>query len=333
MMFSVALRKNLMSSRKQAEETIQALGWWYQHFEFPNGAKTGPGKLPGYDAKRRWHYIESFVPKDLKGKTVLDLGGNAGFFSIQMKLRGAERCVLVDPFEVAIRQAQFAAEQFQVQLEYVVEDAHVYCLTTEERFDYVIFLGLFYHLKYPGLVLDRLAEMTRVRIFIHSDILDSPRPSPVRKATDSNATDHELVEGPDLPRLTFIEDLFNEDATNWWLPNTAGLAALVRSSGLRIIDQPHPHIFIAEPEVNLGTAIFPKLVFPRYGKRGSVFPGRQKSNADEWLETSRSLEQTQSSSPKLLSFSWFASRILKIVSSVWFVWVRVRGYAINHFRR
>ena len=322
-----------MTSRKQAEETIRALGWWYQHFEFPNGAKTGPGKLPGYDAKGRWHYIESFVPNDLRGKTVLDIGGNAGYFSIQMKLRGAQRCVLVDPFEVAIRQARFAAEQFQVQLEYVVEDAHVYCLTTEERFDYVIFLGLFYHLKYPGLVLDRLAEMTRERIFIHSDILDSPETSAVRKSY-STASEQELLRGPNLPRLTFIEDLFNEDATNWWLPNTAGLAAMVRSSGLKIIDQPHPHIFIAAPEVYLGKTVLPRLVFPRYGKkRGSVFPGRQECNAAEWLETSRSLEQTQSSSPRLLSFSWFASRLLKVVRSVWFVWVRVRGYAINHFRR
>ena len=323
-----------MTSRKQAEETIRALGWWYQHFEFPNGAKTGPGKLPGYDAKGRWHYIESFVPKDLKGKTVLDLGGNAGFFSIQMKLRGAHRCILVDPFEVAIRQAEFAAEQFQVQLEYVMEDAHVYCLTTEERFDYVIFLGLFYHLKYPGLVLDRLAEMTRERIFIHSDILTSRQTSPVRKAAHSNVSDQELLRDPNLPRLTFIEDLLNEDATNWWLPNTAGLAAMVRSSGLKIIDQPHPHIFIAEPEAYLGKTILPRLVFPCYGKKqGSVLPGRQECDAAQWLEASRSLERTQCSSPSLLSFSWFASRLLKVVRRAWFVWVRVRGYAINQLRR
>jgi tRNA (mo5U34)-methyltransferase len=323
-----------MTSRKQAEETIRALGWWYQHFEFPNGAKTGPGKLPGYDAKGRWHYIASFVPKDLRGKTVLDIGGNAGYFSIQMKLRGAQRCVLVDPFEVAIRQAQFAAEQFQVQLEYVMEDAHVYCLTTDERFDYVIFLGLFYHLKYPGLVLDRLAEMTRERIFIHSDILDSQETSPARETFCSNASDQELLQRPDIPRLMFIEDLLNDDATNWWLPNTAGLAAMVRSSGLKIIDQPHPHIFIAEPEVYLGKTILPRLVFPCYGKkRGGVYPGRQKCAAAEWLETSRSLEETQWTSPRLLSTAWFASHLLKIVRRAWFVWVRVRGYAISHLRR
>ena len=125
------------------EREMQSLGWWYQHFEFPNGVRTGSGESPGYDARRRWSVIEAFVPNDLTGKTVLDVGGNAGFFSIQMKLRGGQRCVLVDPFEIATKQAAFAAKQFGVELELITEDAHTYCLTTEERFDYVLFLGLF----------------------------------------------------------------------------------------------------------------------------------------------------------------------------------------------
>ena len=117
------------------EKEFQSLGWWYQHFELPNGVKTGAGEPPGYDTRKRWSFIEPFVPDDLTGKTVLDVGGNAGFFSIQMKLRGAQRCVLVDPFEIAIQQAGFAAKQFGVTLELIMEDAHTYCLTTEERFD------------------------------------------------------------------------------------------------------------------------------------------------------------------------------------------------------
>ena len=73
-----------MKSRQEVEDSVKALGWWYQHFELPNGVRTGPGTLPGYNAHERWYYIEAFVPKDLTGKTVLDIGGNAGYFSIQM---------------------------------------------------------------------------------------------------------------------------------------------------------------------------------------------------------------------------------------------------------
>ena len=172
-----------MSSGKASafEKEMRSLGWWYQHFEFPNGVKTGAGDPPGYDARKRWSFIEVFVPEDLTGKTVLDVGGNAGFFSIQMKLRGAQRCVMVEPFEIAVKQAGFAATQFGVTIEPVVEDAHTYCLTKEERFDYVLFLGLFYHLKYPGIVLDRLAEMMRKRIFIHSHVIGNKREPVISK--------------------------------------------------------------------------------------------------------------------------------------------------------
>ena len=89
-----------------AQDELDSLGWWYQHFELPNGLWTGDGCEPGYLPQRRWEVIEPFLPKDLTGKTVLDLGGNSGYFSIQMKLRGAVRCVLVDPYPVFLRQAE-----------------------------------------------------------------------------------------------------------------------------------------------------------------------------------------------------------------------------------
>jgi len=124
---------------------LDALGWWYQHFQLPNRLWTGDGSAPSYFPQRRWEMIEPFIPADLTGKTALDLGGNAGYFSIQMKLRGAARCVLVDPFHEFLPQAEFAASQFHVEIDLVCEDAHTYCLTTEERFDYVLLLGLLYH--------------------------------------------------------------------------------------------------------------------------------------------------------------------------------------------
>lgn len=258
------------------EKELRSLGWWYQHFAFPNGVKTGTGAPPGYDARSRWSFIEAFVPDDLTGKSVLDLGGNAGFFSIQMKLRGAQRCVLVDPFEIAIKQAGFAARQFGVSLELVMEDAHTYCLTTEERFDFVLFLGLFYHLKYPGIVLDRLAEMTRERIYIHSHVIGHKREPFISRPDYKRKSDDPLLEHPGFPRLAFVEEQYNEDSTNWWIPNRTGMEAMVRSAGLRIVDRPHRQIIVADPEVYFGKQVYSKLVFPRYGKKGgAVLPGPQ----------------------------------------------------------
>jgi len=276
-----------MKTPEEVETEMQALGWWYQHFQFPNGVRTGTGKEPGYDAQARWKLIDSYVPIDLKGKTVLDIGGNSGFFSIQMKLRGAERCVLVDPFIEFIKQAEFAARQFNVELELVNDDAHTYCLTTEERFDYVLFLGLLYHLKYPGLVLDRLAEMTKQRIFIQSNIIGTV-PARYPEKCDYERSDDTLLEDPSFPKLFFIENLYNADPTNWWLPNFTGFEAMVRSAGLKIINRPHPHVIVAEPDTYFGKVVLPKLVFPRYGKkRGAIFPGPQEYDLSLWQELIR----------------------------------------------
>lgn len=277
-----------MKTKEEIEKEMKALGWWYQHFELPNGLRTGTGEEPGYDAQARWNFIAPHVPPDLKGKSVLDLGGNAGFFSIQMKLRGAARCVLVDSFIEFNRQARFAAGQFEVELEIISEDAHTYCLTTEERFDYVIFLGLLYHLKYPGLVLDRLAEMTRERIYIQSFIIGGETDGYTEKANYERSLDDPLLEDPAYPKLMFVENLYNGDATNWWIPNYTALAALVRSAGLRIIDRPHPQIIVAEPETHFGKVVYSKLVFPKYGKKGgALYPGAQQYEAELWKELIR----------------------------------------------
>jgi len=292
-MFKLTRTIRKTETHEEVAKQMQALGWWYQHFQFPNGVRTGNGKEPGYDAEARWKFVEPYVPTDLTGKTVLDLGGNAGFFSVQMKLRGARKCTLVDPFVEFLKQAQFAARQFGVKLKLVNDDAHTYCLTTEERFDYVIFLGLLYHLKYPGIVLDRLAEMTRERIFIQSDVVGVIPKDHLEESHYAAPQEDVSLEDPLSPRLSFIENLYNSDPTNWWLPNFTALAAMVRSAGLRILSRPHPHVIIAEPDRYLGKVVLKKLVFPRYAKKsGAVFPGPQKYDPSLWEDLIRRSRQT-----------------------------------------
>ncbi|OFV98986.1 MAG: hypothetical protein A3F68_13400 [Acidobacteria bacterium RIFCSPLOWO2_12_FULL_54_10] len=278
-------QNNSAKSRAQIESEVRALGWWYQHFELPSGVWTGSGTDPSYKPETRWKFLEPFIPQDLTGKTVLDLGGNAGFFSIQAKRLGAERCVLVEPYVEFVRQAEYATGEFGVNVEIVNEDVHVYCLTTEDRFDLVFFLGLFYHLKYPSLVLDRLAEMTKHRLYFQSHIVGSAEPNYPEKPNYVRETDDELIEHPGFPRMVFIEKLYNRDPTNWWIPNAAALEPMVRSAGMKVVARPHQQLVVAEPEENFGKVVYDKLVFPRYGKRGGPrHPGPQRIPADLWDE-------------------------------------------------
>lgn len=279
---------NKRKSRAELEAEVRNLGWWYQHFELPGGVWTGDGQDPSYRPQTRWELIEPYVPKDLSGQTVLDVGGNAGFFSIQMKQRAAKRCVLVEPYEEFARQAEYASREFGVKVQVVNEDIHVYCLTTDERFDFVLFLGVFYHLKYPGLVLDRLAEMTKKRMLFQSHFVGSESATYEERANYAREADDAILEDLAFPRMAFIEKLYNRDPTNWWIPNYTGLEPLLRSAGMKVIARPHPQVLVAEPEEYFGKVTYKKLVFPRYGKRGGArFPGRQQVDRELWAELLR----------------------------------------------
>lgn len=48
--------------------------------------------------------------------------------------------------------------------------------------------------------------------------------------------------------MTFIEDEFANDRTNWWVANPAGVAAMLRSSGLRILAEPGHEIYLCAPD-------------------------------------------------------------------------------------
>ena len=270
-------RRARSHTREAVEHRVRELGWWYHHFELPSGVWTGDGQPPAYDPAERWALIAPHVPDDLSGKSVLDVGGNSGYFSLQMKLRGAERCVMVEPVVLFIDQARFVFSQFGVQVETVNEDVHVYCLTTEERFDYVLFLGLFYHLKYPVLVLDRLAEMTKERIFFQCAIQGPPAErGPTAEAEHGPISEPERddLKADWFPRMSFIERDYRGDLSNWWIPNYEALEPLARSAGLEVVARPHPEILVADPERYLGKAQYGRLVFPRYGKVGGpVLPG------------------------------------------------------------
>jgi tRNA (mo5U34)-methyltransferase len=282
----------MKSDLDSVQRELDTLGWWYQHFELPNGLWTGDGQEPGYLPENRWRLIEPYIPQDLSGSTVLDLGGNAGYFSIRMKQRGAARCVLVDPYREFLRQADFAARQFQLDIELVNDDAHTYCLTTDERFDYVLLLGLLYHLKYPGLVLDRAAEMTRQRLFIASAVIGGEAEEAPRKQNYERYTNEDILLSPAFPKLAFIEERYGNDPTNWWLPNHSALPAMMRSAGLRVIARPHAHVLVGEPERYFGKVTLEKLVFPRYAKRdGAMHPGPQDVDPRLWADLGKRAEE------------------------------------------
>jgi tRNA (mo5U34)-methyltransferase len=67
---------------------------------------------------------------------------------------------------------------------------------------------------------------------------------------DRDVMDREGFRAPGWPRIAFIEHAFAGDETNWWAPNHAAAEAMLRSSGMRVLERPAREIYICEPDRN-----------------------------------------------------------------------------------
>src|ERR1051326_1488208 len=101
----------------QIRERVAGLGQWFHNLNL-RGVQTAPDHFLGDYPQIKWRNFADAIPSDLRGKTVLDIGCNAGFYSIEMKRRGADRVVAIDSDPAYLAQARFAAEICEAELEF-----------------------------------------------------------------------------------------------------------------------------------------------------------------------------------------------------------------------
>ena len=160
-------------------------------------------------------------PDDLGGKTVLDIGAWDGFFSFEAERRGASRVLATDSFcwggpgwgtKAGFDLARKA-------LGSRVEDKEIDVLDispeTVGMHDVVLFLGVLYHMRHPLLALEKLFSVTGEMAIVET--------------------------GVDLnfywqPAMAFYPGSEAAgDPTNWWGPNAAAVAAMLKDVGFRTV--------------------------------------------------------------------------------------------------
>ncbi|MDB5020495.1 MAG: putative SAM-dependent methyltransferase, partial [Pedobacter sp.] len=67
----------------QIQQNVEKLGKWFHNIDL-KGVKTAPDHFLGDYPNVKFQSFADAIPKDLTGKTVLDIGCNAGFYSIEM---------------------------------------------------------------------------------------------------------------------------------------------------------------------------------------------------------------------------------------------------------
>jgi tRNA (mo5U34)-methyltransferase len=239
------LRHDVLAASSARAREIAELGPWFHNLHLPDASQTAPAHPLGDFPANKWARLAPHLPSDLAGWTALDIGCNAGFYAIELARRGA-RVTGIDMEPLFLRQAAWAARQFGLQDRIELRRMQVYDLAREERaWDLVLFMGVFYHLRYPLLGLDVVAERTR-RMMVFQTLTMPGEEVFTDTAAPRDLMDREAFRDPGWPTMAFIEHALAGDATNWWAPNHAGVEAMLRSSGLRVLARPGHEIYVCE---------------------------------------------------------------------------------------
>jgi tRNA (mo5U34)-methyltransferase len=212
----------------------------------PDGTQTAPnhplGDFPAY----KWQHLSTHIPQDLTSWKVLDIGCNAGFYSFELAKRGA-KVMGIDSDARYLAQAAWAARHYRLEDSITFRQMQVYDLAhLEETFDLVLFMGVFYHLRYPTLALDIVAQRVgRMMVF---QTLTMPGQEVYESPNNIRFDDRELMLEAGWPKMAFIERRFANDPTNWWVPNHACVEAVLRASGMQETEAIGHEIYLCAPD-------------------------------------------------------------------------------------
>lgn len=185
----------------------------------------GPFPLPGnrmtrsaWDCRgKRGAYEACGLPALLHGARVLDIGCNAGYDSFLMASHGAIEVVGLEPHGF-YHQAMFLNAVYGLPN---VKFMKLGWEDLDERyfsdFDLVNCQGLLYHVKEPGLLLDKLARV-------------------MRPGANLLLETHVLSEAS--TKAQFVEGAFWGDKTYWWIPGDECLQGMLRSHGFKDVRMP-----------------------------------------------------------------------------------------------
>lgn len=214
------------------ERRVKEVGPWYHRIDLGNGVFT---KAEGFSPQSKWRVLAQHLPEDLTGKTVLEVGCSSAYYSVRMAQRGAT-CYAFDHFQSAVNQANFLADHFGVEI-----DASVASVYDVERFnvrhyDYVLHLGVLYHLRYPMLALDQLGDLDFDTMFMQTITYD--RETPGKEYADYLADQHDpAFAQDDFPTLKFVEHKIRSDATSWFNFNNSAVESMMRAAGMTDVER------------------------------------------------------------------------------------------------
>lgn len=227
-------------NREELLDGIHRLDPWFHRIELAPGVLTKTESVAGEPAdhpRGTWDIIKNCLPVDLSGKSVLDVGCNAGFYSVEAKRRNASHVVGVDAMRREIMQANFVRRALGLDIEFRALSVYDLSVGSVGRFDVTLALGLIYHLKHLVLGLEKLAQVTKDTLIVETALL--PRRTTILGRVPRRQAEY-VVGGLRRPlhTLGWIENPPEvlESSYNWFLPTLDCAVALFKAVGFRDVD-------------------------------------------------------------------------------------------------
>lgn len=225
------------------QDKITRLSPWFHNIHLPDGSQTAAEHFLGDFPNFKWEKIKKFLPDNLYGYKVLDVGCNAGFYSIELAKMGAE-VTAIDLDEHYLNQAKWVAKEFNLDSKIRFKQMQVYDLAKHhEKYDLIWFMGVFYHLRYPLLALDILSKLTDKYLLFQTYSL--PGKQTMNIPYDVDFDQREILSSEAWPKMSFIENSLAGDPTNWWIANHQGILSMLKSCGFEVKKMPDEETYLA----------------------------------------------------------------------------------------
>ncbi|HEY2570892.1 MAG TPA: DUF1698 domain-containing protein [Solirubrobacteraceae bacterium] len=205
----------------ELEQRIAAFPAWSYRFEFDGGLATPVfnSSVVNRQKQRRRYFFDALLGAtggSLRGRRVLDLGCNAGFWSLAALEAGADFVLGLDARQLHIDQANLVFEAKGIErARYRFAQGNVFTHELDGRFDVVLCLGLLDHVAKPVELFEVMSAASPELIVIDTEISRS-RTSVFELDTlynRENAVEYETVLIPSRLALSELAAQFGYQAT------------------------------------------------------------------------------------------------------------------------
>jgi tRNA (mo5U34)-methyltransferase len=159
---------------------IRAFPYWHYRIDLAGNITPTSEAEANRQIQRKVHFFDPLVEwlgGSLAGKRVLDLGCNAGYWSLCALEAGCDFVIGIDTQAVNLAQAQLVFDVKGIARErYLFKRASIFNINLRQfgEFDIVLCLGLLYHVNQPITLLEKTAQVSGDILLIDTEISRLP---------------------------------------------------------------------------------------------------------------------------------------------------------------